>query len=398
MMKKQHSKNLRKKNNSLQEHSNPGDTTDIGLDIELSGGSSFYQFIVENSHIGIAIIDDNFTIVYGNKELMNIMGYSLDEIIGADFRDFIAKEHQHDVVDWYQKRQRGENLPSRYEVNTFKKDGTKKTLEMGVAVAKSLAGRVYSVVQIFDITERKKMEIEVKKSRKKYRDIFQNVFDLIFIHDLNGVFLESNAYYVTEMGAENKDFLVGKHMTELMPKKLRPEFDNYLKRIKKAKKDEGLFLVQLPSGRERIVEYRNSLIYDEHATPVGVSGSARDVTDRLRDKKALEESGQILRGIIEGTPIPTFVINEHHVVTHWNEACEKLTGVKAEEIIGTNHHWKAFYKKSDRHWQTLCLMTNTTLRLTNTTMTTPELQKVSKARTKQNPFSPPSDQMADGSY
>ena len=47
--------------------------------------------------------------------------------------------------------------------------------------------------------------------------------------------------------------------------------------------------------------------------------------------------------IVELNPIATFVINNDHVGTHWNRACEQLTGCKASEIIGTRNQWKPFY-------------------------------------------------------
>lgn len=317
------------------------------IDTELTQGINLYRFIVENSHIGIFIIDDNHTIVYGNNELVNIMGYSLDEIIGSDFRDYIAVENKDQVIDRYARRQKGEILPYRYEVNTQSKDGQPITVEISVAVTKSFGDRVLSVIQVFDITERKKMESELEKSRKKYQDIFHNVFDVIFIHDLDGVFIESNAHYVKELGGE-RDFLVGKNIKGLMPESMRAEFDDYLKRILKKGKDEGLLTIIIPeggigAGEERTLEYRNSLIYDENGSPVGVWGSARDITESLKDKNALISSEQRFREIIEGTPIPTFVISRQHEVTHWNEACEKLTGVKAKDILGTDLQWKPFY-------------------------------------------------------
>lgn len=49
--------------------------------------------------------------------------------------------------------------------------------------------------------------------------------------------------------------------------------------------------------------------------------------------------------IIEGSTIPTFVINKDHIVTHWNKAVERLTGYSAKEIVGTRHQWKPFYQK-----------------------------------------------------
>ena len=317
------------------------------IDTELTQGINLYRFIVENSHIGIFIIDDNHTIVYGNNELVNIMGYSLDEIIGSDFRNYIAAKNKDQVINRYDRRQKGEILPFRYEVNTQSKDGKAKTVEISVAVTKSFGDRVLSVIQIFDITDRKQMEAELEKSRKKYYDIFHNVFDVIFIHDLDGVFVESNAYYVKELGGE-RDFLVGKNIKELMPETLHPELENYLKRIVENGKAEGLLTIIIPevgigAGEKRILEYRSSLSYDEKGSPVGVWGSARDITEHLKDKNALIASEQRFREIIEGTPIPTFVINKHHEVSHWNEACEKLTNVKAKDIIGTDLQWKPFY-------------------------------------------------------
>ena len=49
--------------------------------------------------------------------------------------------------------------------------------------------------------------------------------------------------------------------------------------------------------------------------------------------------------IINGSPIPTFMIDREHVVTHWNIACEVLTGLLAKDVVGTKDQWRAFYDK-----------------------------------------------------
>ncbi len=59
-------------------------------------------------------------------------------------------------------------------------------------------------------------------------------------------------------------------------------------------------------------------------------------------EKELVEREKALSQIIQGNTIPTFVINKDHIVTHWNIACERLTGYKAEEIVGTNKQWLPF--------------------------------------------------------
>jgi len=56
----------------------------------------------------------------------------------------------------------------------------------------------------------------------------------------------------------------------------------------------------------------------------------------LREKKTIE-------GIIEGSPIPSFVINNEHKVILWNRACTELTGYSAQDMLGADNHYKPFY-------------------------------------------------------
>jgi len=56
----------------------------------------------------------------------------------------------------------------------------------------------------------------------------------------------------------------------------------------------------------------------------------------LREKKTIE-------GIMEGLPIPSFVINKEHKVILWNRACKEMTGCSSEEMLGTSNHYRPFY-------------------------------------------------------
>lgn len=53
---------------------------------------------------------------------------------------------------------------------------------------------------------------------------------------------------------------------------------------------------------------------------------------------------QMLRRIIQASPLPTFVIRKDHRVLYWNAAMEKLSGITAEEVTGTDGQWRAFYR------------------------------------------------------
>ena len=61
-------------------------------------------------------------------------------------------------------------------------------------------------------------------------------------------------------------------------------------------------------------------------------------------EESLRESENTLSQIINNSSVPTFVIDNNHVVTHWNSACELLTGLDSKDICGSSRHWAAFYK------------------------------------------------------
>ena len=52
---------------------------------------------------------------------------------------------------------------------------------------------------------------------------------------------------------------------------------------------------------------------------------------------------QCMAQVIDGNPVPIFVLDAEHKVTHWNRACAVITGKSAAEMVGTKHHWMAFY-------------------------------------------------------
>lgn len=70
---------------------------------------------------------------------------------------------------------------------------------------------------------------------------------------------------------------------------------------------------------------------------------------RLREREEWQErllkEHRTTEGVIEGSPIPTFVLDREHRITLWNKACSELTGASAVDMIGTNLHPVPFYKR-----------------------------------------------------
>jgi PAS domain-containing protein len=74
----------------------------------------------------------------------------------------------------------------------------------------------------------------------------------------------------------------------------------------------------------------------------------------------LRQNEARLNQIVEGIPIPTYVIDETRTVTHWNKACEMLRDVTSDSIIGTKNYCSAFY--DNRTYSTVDLLMDNVLR------------------------------------
>jgi len=95
----------------------------------------------------------------------------------------------------------------------------------------------------------------------------------------------------------------------------------------------------------RWLRFTAALIRDAGGELVGAIETLEDITERVTAELTQRESEQQLFSIIEGSPIPTFVIGLDHNVIYWNRALEKLSKTPAKDMIGTNQHWRAFYAK-----------------------------------------------------
>ncbi|MCG8688482.1 MAG: PAS domain S-box protein [Desulfobacterales bacterium] len=77
------------------------------------------------------------------------------------------------------------------------------------------------------------------------------------------------------------------------------------------------------------------------------SGHINEIADKKTaflktEREELLEMEKELTQVIQGSMIPTFIINNEHILTHWNRACEELTGHNAYELVGTDRQWVPF--------------------------------------------------------
>ena len=93
----------------------------------------------------------------------------------------------------------------------------------------------------------------------------------------------------------------------------------------------------------RWLRFTATLMRNNDGEIVGAVETLEDITDQKLAEEALRESQQRLYQILEGSPIASFVIDRDHQVIFWNRALEELSRIRADDVVGTDQHWRAFY-------------------------------------------------------
>jgi len=246
----------------------------------------------------IIILDTNFRIIKANKAMADKLGMTPDEAVGLT-----CYEHVHGTEEPPPFCPHSKLLENGQEhsadVNEVRLGGD---YFVTVSPLHDTEGRLIGSVHVaHDITARNKAEKALRKNEKKYRDIFENVSDLIYIHNLEGYFTETNLAFMASYGY-GEDDLANLNLRNIIPERHKQQFEDYLKEIIEKGQAEGLMTIVTKDGDERIVEYKNSLVYDKTG-PIGVRGSARDVTEhrkleaQLRQAQKMESIGTLAGGI-----------------------------------------------------------------------------------------------------
>ena len=186
-----------------------------------------------------------------------------------------------------------------------------------------------------EISERMRTEEALRQSESKYRDMFENVSDFLYFHDLKGDLIETNMAFKTDYGYSAED-LSHMNVRDFIPDRYKSEFDMYLKRVVEEGRSEGLMRVRTKDGRERIVEYKNSVAY-EGSVPVGIRGSARDITERYKIEKALEEANERFRQVAENAEEWIWELDAAGLYTYASPVVEKILGYRPDELVGKKY-------------------------------------------------------------
>ncbi|BAH42077.1 probable signaling protein [Brevibacillus brevis NBRC 100599] len=146
------------------------------------------KYALDQSTI-LAITDHKGIILRANEQFCRISKYERSELIGNDHRILNSGYHPKSFFKEMWSCIRSGQV-WRGEIRNCAKDGSYYWVDTTIVPFKNQAGEIYQYLSIrSDITARKQMEDELKRSEEKYRIIAENTSDIISIINLDGEFL-----------------------------------------------------------------------------------------------------------------------------------------------------------------------------------------------------------------
>ncbi len=184
---------------------------------------------------------------------------------------------------------------------------------------------------------------ELTRSERRYRRIFEGSKDMIFVTDREGKLLDLNPAGVELLGFSSKAEALGlPHLREIFLNPSSWERFQILVEVEGFVRD--LELILNPRGGKQVPVLLTGIVRrDKEGLITGYEGIVKDITEHKRSEEEILREKKTTEGILEGMPVPTFVINRDHRISYWNRACEELTGYSRHEMVGTYRYWLPFY-------------------------------------------------------
>ncbi|MBV8859793.1 MAG: response regulator [Acidobacteria bacterium] len=171
-----------------------------------------------------------------------------------------------------------------------------------------------------DITERKRVERELRQSEERYRLLVENAHDLIYTHDLEGNYMSVNKAVERVTGYTREEAIKLNLSQTVVPGDLAKARRMIARKLRGERVTAYEIKIIAKGGRKVEVEVNTALIYQD-GVPVGVQGIARDVTERkeledqLRQSQKMEAVGKLAGGIAHDFNNLLTVINGYSELT-----------------------------------------------------------------------------------
>jgi two-component system cell cycle sensor histidine kinase/response regulator CckA len=306
-----------------------------------------YRAIFDSANDAIFVHDiETGRILDVNRRMCELYGYTVEEACRLTVGDISSGEppfSQQDAVehirkagvegaqvfDWLCKRRNGELFP--VEVNLKRA---------------TIGGQDRMLAIVRDITERKRVENELQEERDRTARYLDVAGVMILALDEHGTITLLNQKGCEILGCDSATALGRNWFDNYLPERVRQQTREVFAQIIAGRidgSDRHENPIVTSTGEERIILWHNVTLTQGQGRRIGTLSSGEDVTERRRAEKALRESEERYRGLVDHSPIPILVHTGDEIVFLNPEAIRVIGGTNLEQFTGRSI-WEFLHK------------------------------------------------------
>ena len=286
--------------------------------------------IIETIPQPLYIKNDQFRYINCNQAFCDYFGKTRNEIIGATAFDIVdeekAKRHQTNDIELLKS-----GISQKYESKLPANDQKEHDVVFHKSIVTDEQGNKLGIVGIIeDITENKKNKAELIENEQKYKKIFENVQDVFYRTDLNGILTEISpsiqryTQYIHSdiIGQPIDTFYVDPNARKLFLQEIQEKGEVH---------DYEILLKGL--GNQQVWSSVNAhFTYDENGKVTGVEGTIRDLTERKQTEEKLKQSLSLLQATLDATTNGILVVDLSGRITSYNKQFKQMFG-HSDEVL-----------------------------------------------------------------
>jgi len=292
-----------------------------------------YRTILESIEEGYFEVDLAGNLTFFNDSTCTISGYYRNELMGMNNRDYTTPETAQRMYGVFKEIYRTEKPARIIDYEIIRKDGKAVVLEMSASLMRDRAGNPIGFRGVVrDITARKRVEEALRESEEKYRDLVENMSEVIYTLDNKRVMTYISPAIESFMGYSPSE-IIGRPFTEFIYGEDLPGAKRRFSEVLSGNLGLSEYRVVNKSGDMRWILVSSKPTVMKNVV-TGVRGVLTDITERKRAEESLRESEERYRELADSIADVFFAMDKELKYTYWNQASENLTGIPAKEALG----------------------------------------------------------------
>jgi len=291
---------------------------------------SLFGPLFDQFPVGLAIFSMEGRFLHANAALSRMLGYTVEELLQRNHLEVVHADDREAAALLRAQAISGKAKPRLNERRYVRKDGGTIWAQVAGGVVRDSAGTpVYTSAVISDITTLKRA---ARMSEQRFRRMVEMSSDWYWMQDQEFRFVDVPGLEAPDV---DTDVVIGKARWEvngLAP--MQESWDQHRARLRRLESFSDFVLLRYKtSGELRYLSVSGEPLFDEHGRLRGYHGIGKDITERARDQKALEESEERYRLLFEVHPQPMWVVDANSLAfLAVNGAALGLYGYSREEF------------------------------------------------------------------